>query len=211
MVGRNPQGGTVGKERSAGPAGSVTRISGRKSSYWANLEGARPHHVGVATPEDFASFYAATWSRLLRTTYAVTGDAQLAEDAVQTGFAHAYASWARVRDADDPVAYVRRIALNAALGHRRRAFFRREVTTGWLPDRPDAVVCGRDEDVWRLVQALPPRQRAVVVLRYYEDLSEQQIAEAMGCRPGTVKSQASAALANLRSALSEQAPEGDRA
>lgn len=152
--------------------------------------------------DDFASFYAATWSRLLRTTYAITGDAQLAEDALQTGFSHAYASWGRVRAADDPVAYVRRVAVNAALAQRRRAFRRRELTTAYVPETaytPAEV----DEDVWRAVLALPVRQRAVVVLRYYEDLSEAQIADALGCRPGTVKSQASAALASLRRVLRE--------
>ena len=168
----------------------------------------RLHHEGVTTSEDFASFYAATWMRLLRTTYAITGDVQLAEDALQTGFAHAFASWARVSDADDPVAYVRRIAVNAALGQRRRAFTRREVTAAVVPEASVPARVGHDSEIWRVVQSLPPRQRAVVVLRYYEDLSEQQIADAMGCRPGTVKSQASAALATLRGALREHAPEG---
>jgi RNA polymerase sigma factor (sigma-70 family) len=65
------------------------------------------------------------------------------------------------------------------------------------------------DDLWRAVSALPPRQRAVLVLRYYEDLSEQQIADAMGCRPGTVKSQAAAALAALRSRLDLPTPAGE--
>lgn len=165
----------------------------------------------MGTPEDFTTFYVATWSRLLRTTYAVTGDAQLAEDALQTGFAHAFASWSRVRQADDPVAYVRRIAINAALGQRRRAFTRREVSSAEVPDVLEVVDAQPDGDLWRAVQSLPPRQRAVVVLRYVEDLSELQIAEVMGCRPGTVKSQASAALRTLRGTLREQAAEGEKA
>jgi RNA polymerase sigma-70 factor (sigma-E family) len=168
----------------------------------------------VSTVPDFASFYLAARPTLLRTTYAVTGDRQLAEDAVQVAFAKAYASWARVHRASDPTAYVRRIAINAAIGHHRRASFRRETPVDRLPDRtadagPDLLE--RDE-VWRAVRALPPRQRAVVVLRYYEDLSERQIADALGCRPGTVKSQAAAALATLRARLGELDPaEGDRA
>ncbi|GAA5143711.1 SigE family RNA polymerase sigma factor [Nocardioides marinquilinus] len=164
----------------------------------------------TAPPEDFASFYAATWSRLLRTTYAITGDAQLAEDALQTGFSHAYASWGRVRAANDPVAYVRRVAVNAALAQRRRAFMRRELMTEYVPETAHAAGVELD-DVWQVVQALPARQRTVIVLRYYEDLSEQQTAEAMGCRLGTVKSQASAALATLRRVLREQSPEGEKA
>jgi RNA polymerase sigma-70 factor (sigma-E family) len=164
---------------------------------------------------DFASFYAAARPTLLRTTYAVTGDRQLAEDAVQVAFAKAYAAWGRVSRADDPTAYVRRIAINAALGHRRRASTRRETPMDRLPER--AADPGRDplerDEVWCAVQTLPPRQRAVVVLRYYEDLSERQIADALGCRPGTVKSQASAALATLRTRLvvGLDAAEGDRA
>jgi RNA polymerase sigma-70 factor (sigma-E family) len=170
------------------------------------------HPGGVSTGPDFASFYLAARPTPLRTAYAVTGDRQLAEDAVQVAFARAYASWARVTRADDPTAYVRRIAINAALGHGRRAFFRRETSVDRLPERavdPGLDALERDE-VWRAVRALPPRQRAVVVLRFYEDLSERQIADALGCRPGTVKSQASAALATLRARLSDNAPEGDR-
>ncbi len=166
----------------------------------------------MSVPPDFASFFAATWPRLLRTTYAVAGDAQLAEDALQSAFAQAYASWSRVSRADNPLAYVRRIAINAALSQRRRAHTRRETATDSLPDRgvPDGVPAAlvRDE-VWTAIQSLPPRQRAVVVLRYYEDLSEQQIADVLGVRPGTVKSQASAALHTLGARLREPAPEGD--
>jgi RNA polymerase sigma-70 factor (sigma-E family) len=175
----------------------------------------RRHLPGVSTQRDFAEFYAATWPRLLRTTYVVAGDRQLAEDALQTAYAKAFASWGRVSRADDPVAYLRKMAVNAALAQHRKAFTRRESTVGDLPERVGRAdeddVLARDE-VWVAVRALPPRQRAVVVLRYYEDLSEQQIAEVLRCRPGTVKSQASAALATLRSRLGEAAPthEGDR-
>ena len=170
----------------------------------------RRHHEGMGAHDDFAGFYAATWSRLLRTTYAITGDAQLAEDALQIGFARAYASWSRVKQADDPIAYVRRIAVNAALGQRRRAFTRREVSTAEVPELSIHLTSGHDQDVWRVVQQLPARQRAVIVLRYYEDLSELQIAETLGCRPGTVKSQASAALATMRGLLREHVQEEER-
>lgn len=170
----------------------------------------RRHSPGVSTTPapDFAQFYAAAWPRLLRTTYAVAGDRQRAEDALQTAFAQAYARWARVSRAQDPLAYVRKMAVNAALAQHRLAFTRRE-HPGDTPERseaaPDDAVLVRDE-VWPAVRALPPRQRAVVVLRYYEDLSERQIAEVLRCRPGTVKSQAAAALATLRARLGEDAP-----
>ena len=162
---------------------------------------------------EYAAFFTASWPRLLRVTYAVTGDRQLAEDALQTAFAQAYAAWGRVSRADDPAAYVRRIAVNAALSQERKAFRRRESVSEALPEassrrRTDDDVVARDE-VWTAVRALPPRQRAVVVLRYYEDLTERQIAEVLGCRPGTVKSQAAAALATLRALLPDTAKDGD--
>lgn len=166
--------------------------------------GARQHPEDVSDPApDFSTFYAAAWPRLLRTTYAVAGDRQLAEDAVQAAFASAYAVWPRVRRATDPFAYVRKAAVNAALAQHRKAHRRRETTVESLPEVP--VPVGADpadrQAVLGAVRGLPPRQRAVVVLRYYEDLSEQQIADLLGVRPGTVKSQASAALATLRSEL----------
>jgi RNA polymerase sigma-70 factor (sigma-E family) len=158
---------------------------------------------------DFDEFFAVAWPRLLRTTYAVTGDRQLAEDALQTAFAKAYAAWTRVSRADEPLAYVRRIAVNAAIAQQRKASARRETTVPSLPD--GGVVSGEDallqhDEVWTAIAALPPRQRAVVVLRYYEDLSERQIADTLGCRPGTVKSQAAAALATLRTRLGDAVP-----
>lgn len=154
--------------------------------------------------QEFAEVFASAWPRLFRTAYAVAGDAGVAEDAVQAAFARAYASWDRVRRADSPEAYLRRIVVNQALGIRQRAWFRRErpadtVETSEHVTSAEAAVVDRDR-VWGAVQALPPRQRAVVVLRYYEDLSEAEIAETLGCSRGTVKSQASAALANLRRA-----------
>jgi RNA polymerase sigma-70 factor (sigma-E family) len=157
---------------------------------------------------EYAAFFAASWPRLFRTTYAVAGDRQLTEDALQTAFAHAWASWSRVAAADDRLAYVRRMAINAALARHRKASSRRESVLAVLPEA--AEPSGEDQflrgdETWQAVQALPPRQRAIVVLRYYEDLTEQEIADVLGCRPGTVKSQASAALASLRARLGDPA------
>jgi RNA polymerase sigma-70 factor (sigma-E family) len=158
---------------------------------------------------EFAEFYASAWPRLFRTTYAVCGERGLTEDALQSAFAKAWASWSRVSRADDRLAYLRRMAINEALGRLRRASTRREGIVAAVPDapHPDATGALLERDAtWRAVLALPPRQRAVVVLRYYEDLSEREIADTLGCRPGTVKSQASAALASLRATLGD--PEG---
>lgn len=168
----------------------------------------------MTTDLDFEQFYAATRPRLLRTTFAVTRDQQRAEDAVQVAFVSAYTSWRRVSRADDPVAYVRRIAIHAALAQRRSPSWRREKASGHaLRDEPvaDAVdATAQRLDVWQAIGTLPPRQRAVIVLRYYEDLTESQIAAILGIRPGTVKSQAAAALATLRERTGTPRLEGGR-
>jgi RNA polymerase sigma-70 factor (sigma-E family) len=164
------------------------------------------------TVPDYDDFYVALWPRLVRVAYAVSGDLGVAEDSVQTAFAKAFRSWRRVSRLDAPEAYVRRMALNEVLNTRRRAHTRREATRAELPEAPGAMsyddTVAHDE-MWTAVSALPPRQRAVLVLRYYEDPSEQQIADALGCRPGTVKSQAAAALATLRSRLDHPTHSGE--
>ncbi len=155
-----------------------------------------------ADEQEFAEFFRASWARLYRLAVAVSGDPTAAEDDLQTAFAKVYGAWHRVRRADHPDAYVRRMVLNEVLGGRRHGFLKRErphsaVEPAGAVASPEVGVVERDA-VWAAVRMLPPRQRAVVVLRYYEDLSEAEIADALGCSRGTVKSQASAALATLR-------------
>jgi len=154
------------------------------------------------TEQEFAELFRASWARLYRLAFAVSGDRGAAEDDLQNAFAKVYSNWARVRRADHPEAYVRRMVLNEVLGGRRNGFLKRErphlvVERGGSVASPEAGVVERDA-IWTAVRALPSRQRAVVVLRYYEDLSEAEIADALGCSRGTVKSQASAAIAALR-------------
>ncbi len=154
------------------------------------------------TEQEFAELFRASWPRLYRLAYAVSGDRAAAEDDLQNAFAKVYAQWGRVRRAEHPDAYVRRMVLNEVLGSRRHGFLKRErphaeVSASRSVASPEPGVVERDA-VWAAVRALPPRQRAVVVLRYYEDLSEADIADALGCSRGTVKSQASAALTALR-------------
>ena len=154
------------------------------------------------TEQEFAELFRASWPRLFRLAFAVSGDRAAAEDDLQNAFAKVYAQWGRVQRADHPEAYVRRMVLNEVLGGRRTGLLKRErphraVEQPGAVASPETGVVERDA-VWSAVRALPPRQRAVVVLRYYEDLSEAEIAEALGCSRGTVKSQASAALASLR-------------
>ena len=161
----------------------------------------------------FAEFFEATWPRLFRTTYAVAGDRLLAEDALQTAFAKAYTSWSRVEAAQHPEAYVRRMAVNEVLSVVRRPWFRAERATEAPEPAPAPSTEARTVDrdaLWQAVCSLPPRQRAVVVLRYYEDLSEAEIAEVLGCSRGTVKSTASSALANLRVHDLDATTTGDR-
>jgi RNA polymerase sigma-70 factor (sigma-E family) len=150
---------------------------------------------------EFSDFMHGRWSQLVRLGYGLTGDLQLAEDLAQTAFAKAYASWGRVRRADNPDAYLRRIVVNA-----NRSRFRKgrvgEVLTETVPDLISATD-GADQRHTRdaLVAALmelPYGQRAAVVLRYWLDLSETETAFVLGCSVGNVKSQASRALAKLR-------------
>jgi RNA polymerase sigma-70 factor (sigma-E family) len=153
---------------------------------------------------DFAAFVTGVSARLFRTAYAMCGDRQLAEDAVQSALTSACVSWRRVRGARSPEAYVRRIVVNEVLRSRRRKSWRSERLFAAVPDR--ALDTQNDgflahDAAWQLLGTLPPRQRAVLVLRYYEDLSEREIADVLGIRPGTVKSQASAGLEHLRQAL----------
>ena len=140
------------------------------------------------------------WPGLVRLAFGLTGDRWLAEDLAQTALASAYASWWRVRRADDPDAYVRRILINAS-----RSRFRRhrvaELPGATAPEAATADPTASVDDRSALLGALrqlPPRQRAVVVLRYWEDLSDEQAAELLGCSASTVRSQAARALAKLR-------------
>ena len=158
---------------------------------------------------DFADFVTGASPGLFRTAYAVSGDRQLAEDALQAGLLSAYTSWSRVARADDPEAYVRRIVINQLFAWHRRAWRRREVTCEVVPEPTGAASLDdrlvEADFIWQALRELPARQRAVVVLRYVEDLSERDTAELMGIRPGTVKSQAASGLARLRARLGEPA------
>lgn len=149
---------------------------------------------------EFAAYMQARQPALLRTAVLLTGDAHTAEDVVATALAKLFLAWDGVRDRGSLDGYVRRIIANETTSLWRRPWRRREVAAEMLPERgrEDAYDDGRTEAVWRAVSSLPPRQRAVVVLRYYEELSEAEIADVLGISPGTVKSQASRALATLR-------------
>ncbi|MFD3540108.1 SigE family RNA polymerase sigma factor [Streptomyces sp. NPDC058662] len=149
----------------------------------------------------FQSFVTARWAQLVRTAYLLTGDPHDAEDLTQTALAKAYRSWRRVWRSDNPEAYVRRmlVTCNSDRFRKRRVA---ERLTAEPPDTgvrdPGAIWADERNALMSALAELPARQRAVVVMRYWEDLSEAEVADVMGCAPGTVKSQASKALAKLR-------------
>ena len=152
----------------------------------------------------FREFAAARLPSLLRFAHLLTSDAATAEDVVQTALARTALAWHRIERRDDPTAYVRKAIATTAANHWRRKPWR-ERPVAELPDRAvdvDAEAAYDDRDaMWRALATLPPKQRAVLVLRYYSGLSEAEIAEELGCSRGTVKSQASKALARLRSSV----------
>ncbi|HEY7225582.1 MAG TPA: SigE family RNA polymerase sigma factor [Micromonosporaceae bacterium] len=147
--------------------------------------------------EAFAEFVAASYPGLVRTAYLLTGDRGHAEDLVQQCLLATYRSWSRV---DEPGAYVRASMARLATRWRSRRWLG-EVPTDPVPDaRTDDPVAGVPEAlaVRRALGALPAAQRAVLVLRYFDDRSEAEIAEMLHCSVGTVKSRASRALQSLR-------------
>ena len=149
--------------------------------------------------EDFSAFVVSRWPGLVRLAFGLTGDRWAAEDIAQATLARAYVAWRRVRRADDPDAYLCRILINAS--NRR---FRRHRVAEQPGDLPETAVEGPADLVGEraallaALRQLPARQRAVVMLRYWEDLTDGQIAATLGCSPGTVRSQLSRALAKLR-------------
>jgi RNA polymerase sigma-70 factor (sigma-E family) len=144
--------------------------------------------VNAKLDGEFREFMHARWPLMVRLAYGLTGDQGHAEDVAQAAFARAYASWPRVRRAGDPDAYVRQIVVN-----ENRNRFRRHRVTERLTDSPPeaaaADVVRRYDDRSVLIgalQRLGPRQRAVIVLRYWLDLTEHETAASLNCSVGTV-------------------------
>jgi len=164
--------------------------------------GTEVRHVATTTRDrEFSEYLAARQQALLRTAYLVCGDRHQAEDVLQNALAKLYLSWDKVHDRQAMDGYVRRIVVNEATSQWRRPWRRRERSTDVLPDtvgRHDRYDDGEAAEVWELVSSLPARARAVLVLRYYEQLSERETAETLGVTTGTVKSQTHRALALLR-------------
>ena len=150
--------------------------------------------------DELAEFVSEHGAALLRTAYLLCGDGDRAQDLVQSALERTWRSWNRVQQAESPVAYVRRIVVREHLSWlRTRAAGERVGLPSY--DAPVADPTGEidiRDAVWGLLAGLPRRQRTVLVLRLFEDLSDNEIAEALGCRPATVRAHAARALEQLR-------------
>jgi RNA polymerase sigma-70 factor (sigma-E family) len=146
----------------------------------------------------FDAFVAARSGRLLGTAYLLTRDADLAEDLLQTALTRAWFAWRRIEGEPEP--YVRKVLVNTYASWWRRRWNGEQPTEELPETRHDAHddLASAKHDLWVALGRLPRRQRAVVVLRYFEDLSEAETARILDCSVGTVKSQTSKALAKLR-------------
>ncbi|GAA0609686.1 SigE family RNA polymerase sigma factor [Kribbella sandramycini] len=150
---------------------------------------------------EFEEYVSARGQDLVRLGFTVSGDYQRAEDLAQTALMQAFRSWRKVRGADDPHHYVRRILVNEYLAMTRRRSFTEAPTADVEPHRtvPDpATDIVNSDDLWHALQELSGRERVVLVLRYYQDLDDHTIADLLGIKPSSVRSTASRALATLR-------------
>jgi RNA polymerase sigma-70 factor (sigma-E family) len=164
----------------------------------------RPAGTANGAEQEFRAFVQEIAAPLHRMAFLLCGDWYLADDLVQEALAKTYSHWRKVQGAENPSAYVRRILINESRRHWRRhrnvaAPADTDVTDIAVPDLSDGVV--NRADLVRALQSLPLRQRATVVLRFLEGLSERETATVLLCSEGTVKSQTSRALIKLKSVL----------
>ncbi|MDG4805898.1 SigE family RNA polymerase sigma factor [Micromonospora sp. WMMD1120] len=161
----------------------------------------------------FEEYVSSRGPALVRLARLLTGDEHRAEDLTQEVLSRAYVQWRRIARADRPDVYVRRMLVNANISWWRRRSSR-EVVVDTFADRPHRVDVGGEaadrDEMWRLIHALPDRQRAVLVLRYYEDLDDATIAQILDCSPVTVRTHAMRALANLRERCGVPATNGSQ-
>lgn len=159
----------------------------------------------AASEQDLAEFVSARWHALVRYGYLLTGSAARAEDLVQEALLRALPHWDRVASEEQ---YVRKAMARSAWRAERRNRRERELSIEVEPVPEVGAASARSADVARALDALPHGHRAVVILRFWQNLTEAEIADILGCRPGTVKSRASRAYAQLREtlALADYAP-----
>src|SRR4051812_28511785 len=166
----------------------------------------RGEHMASAPRRDteqFCDFVASRSGALFRVAYLMLGDHQLAEDLVQESLEKTYVAWPRLREVANAEAYTRRVIVTTAISWRRRRSFHERpaehLGEAAGPDVTEAI--DANDELWAELRRLPPRQRAAVVLRFCEDLSEAQTAEIMDCSVGTVKRQVFVALGKMRDPL----------
>ena len=161
--------------------------------------------MSVDRERDFRAWAIARREPLRRAAFLMCGDWFLADDLVQDATARVFAVWDKVAERGDPDAYARKVVVNLLIDERRRPWRRREVNQEILPEPRSAPSSSDDlqSDVLAALAKVPPRQRAVLVLRFFEDETVEGTAEILGCSPGTVKSQTSKGLSNLRTALAD--------
>lgn len=164
--------------------------------------------VRMTPDEEFERFFIANFDRLVRSVTAITGDSDLATDAVQDAFIKAYARWTRVQKYDDPVLWVRRVAINKSKDIRR-SFLRRRAREDKFdgPATTEAAPTWEPEpgpDIEAALSQLTPRQRSIAALFYLEDLSISQVAASLDISEGAVKFHLNKARANLRIALGDE-------
>jgi RNA polymerase sigma-70 factor (sigma-E family) len=154
---------------------------------------------------EFNEFVTLRWPAMLRTAYLLTGDHGHAEDLVQTTFAKSFVAWPRLRARAAADAYVRKTLLNTYISWQRKRSWH-ELPSDHMPE-PDGIDStehlAERSVVLDALAGLPPKQRAVVVLRFYNDLGVQQVARELGCSTGSVKRQTSEALKKLRSLIGD--------
>jgi RNA polymerase sigma-70 factor (sigma-E family) len=163
--------------------------------------------VRTEDSQSFTDFVSAEQAGLLRLAVLLAGDRGHAEDLVQIALMKSYRHWPRITRSGTPSAYVRRVLVTTHTSWRRRLSTGEQVMET-LPERADEseVHDGEDEALRRALRALPPRMRTAVVLRFFEDLSEQRTADLMDCSASTVNTQTARGVARLRASLSDPAP-----
>lgn len=160
----------------------------------------------------FREFVAGRSRSLLHTAYLLTGDWEQGRDLLQSALASTARRWSQLRDRQQPETYARRAIYHAQVDRFRLLSWGRETVTETLPDHPSAQVADwvdtvvQRQDIMVALRRLPKRQRAVIVLRYFEDRPDTEVAAILGVAQGTVRSQTHKALASLRTALAEAGP-----
>lgn len=169
-----------------------------------------------ADEDRFREFARTQTIAMRRSAYLLCGDWHLAEDLVQTALIKMHRAWPRVSRTDRPISYARKTLLRCWLDERRRPWRRAERRNGEVPDAADGLadpaLAAQHRDLrgelFGALSGIPPRQRAVLVLRFFESLSVAETAEALGCSEGTVKSQTARGLAAMKAAIDCGAPLG---